>query len=138
MSGRDPEACQRLAKAVDDAREELGLSKHDLARLSAVSRPTVWLLINHAVVPARESGLDRIGSALGWEPGTCAAILEGRMDVAQRTVAPSRAALLVAEQLDELAASAASAAEAAEWSAGRLRQIEAQISAAARLVLRSP
>jgi hypothetical protein len=97
----------------------------------------VSLLINHAVVPARESGLDRIGAALGWEPGTCAAILEGRVDVAQGTVAPSRAALLVAEQLDELAISAASAAEDAERAAGRLRQIEAQVRAAARLVLRS-
>lgn len=138
MSAREPDACRRLAKAVDDARGELGLSKHDLARLSKVSRPTVSLLINHAVIPARESGLDRIGAALGWEPGTCTAILDGRVDMTQVMVPPSKAQLLVAEQLDELAASAASAAEDAERSAGRLRQIEAQVRAAARLVLRSP
>lgn len=63
----DPDAARRLARTIDESRLELGLSKHDLARIARVARPTVSRLINHAEIPARASTLGRIEKALGWE-----------------------------------------------------------------------
>jgi hypothetical protein len=136
----DEEAARRLAALVDQARVELGLSKHDLGKIARVSRPTVSRLINHALVPAREATLDRIGAALGWEPGTCEAVLAGG-EPTLRAGRPddglSQSAKLVAERLAEIAAEAKWAAQEAERSVHRLRVIEEQARAAVRLVQRT-
>ncbi|MCA4761692.1 helix-turn-helix transcriptional regulator [Mycobacterium sp. SMC-2] len=54
-----------LVHAVKHARLKQGLSKHDLARLARVARPTISRLINHGMVPSRAATLDRIGAARG-------------------------------------------------------------------------
>jgi transcriptional regulator with XRE-family HTH domain len=127
---------RRLAQAVDEARLELGLSKHDLARIARVARPTVSRLINHAAIPARAATLDRIGAALGWEAGSCAAMLAGEGGPGPRT-AVSRSAQLVAQRLTEIADEARSAAEDAQEWTFRLNTIEERARAAAQLVLRT-
>jgi transcriptional regulator with XRE-family HTH domain len=62
---------------VDRARTEKGWTLHQLSLQAQVSRPIVSRLINHAAVPGRKSTRDAIGTALGWEPGSCDAILAG-------------------------------------------------------------
>jgi hypothetical protein len=120
--------------AVEHARLEQGLSKHDLARLARVARPTISRLINHGMVPSRTATLDRIGAALGWEAGTCAALLAGQPLPGPRAPA-TRSAQLVAQRLTEIAEEARSAAGAAEQSILRLKTIEERARAAAQFVL---
>ena len=114
----DAAACRRLAEAVEAARCELGLSKEDLAGIAGVARATVSRLINHAAVPSRTRTLDRIGAALGWEPGTCRALLEGR-GLPASAVTVSRAAQLVAQRLDSIADEAHAAADDAQRAVAR-------------------
>ena len=70
-------AAGRLAGWVDRARTEKGWTLQQLSLQAQVSRPIVSRLINHAEVPGRKSTRDAIGTALGWEPGSCDAILAG-------------------------------------------------------------
>jgi hypothetical protein len=114
----------------------LGLSKEDLAGIAGVARPTVSRLINHGAVPSRNSTLDRIGAALGWEPGTCRAVLDGTRAPAA-TATASRAARLVAQRLDSIADDARAAAADVEQSLARLRAIEQQARDSARLMMRT-
>lgn len=132
MSGVDP--ARLLADSVEQARLEQGLSKHDLARLARVARPTISLLINHGKIPSRAATLDRIGAALGWEAGTCAALLAGQPAPGPRPPA-TRSAQLMAQRLTEIAEEARTAASAAEQSIVRLKTIEERARAAAQFVL---
>jgi transcriptional regulator with XRE-family HTH domain len=130
----EDDPAQLLARAVEQARLEQGLSKHDLARLARVARPTISLLINHGKIPSRAATLDRIGAALGWETGTCAALLAGQPAPGPCPPA-TRSAKLVAQRLTEIAEEARSAAAAVEQSVLRLKTIEDRARAAARFVL---
>jgi hypothetical protein len=130
----EDDPAQLLARAVEQARLEQGLSKHDLARLARVARPTISLLINHGKIPSRAATLDRIGAALGWEAGTCAALLAGQPAPGPYPPA-TRSAKLVAQRLTEIAEEARSAAAAVEQSVLRLKTIEDRARAAARFVL---
>ncbi|MEE6140494.1 helix-turn-helix transcriptional regulator [Mycobacterium sp. 050128] len=132
MSQVDP--ARLLADCVDQARLEQGLSKHDLARLARVARPTISLLINHGKVPSRAATLDRIGAALGWEAGTCAALLAGQPTPGPRPPA-TRSAQLLAQRLTEIAEEARTAVCAAEQSIVRLKTIEERARTAAHFVL---
>ncbi|BDN85413.1 MULTISPECIES: helix-turn-helix domain-containing protein [Mycobacteriaceae] len=132
MSIQDPGLV--LARTVEEARLARGLSKHELARIARVGRSTVSRLINHAEIPARAATLDRIGAALGWEAGTCAAVLGGQPAPVQR-VAASSSAKLVAQRLTEIANEAHTVAGAAEQSIARLKAIEERARTAAQLVL---
>ncbi|KWX20464.1 hypothetical protein AFM11_30270 [Mycolicibacterium wolinskyi] len=129
----DRAAATRLAERIDDARNAIGLSKLDLSRLAGVSRPVVSRLINHAEVPANRKVRDALGAALGWEPGSCDAVLAGG-EPALRPAA--RASLLLAERLREIAAEADAAAADSDQQAQRWREIGESARAAAELALR--
>ncbi|MDO3240968.1 LacI family DNA-binding transcriptional regulator [Mycobacteroides abscessus subsp. abscessus] len=129
----DIAAAKRLASAIDDARNGIGLSKLDLSRLAGVSRPVVSRLINHAEVPANRSVRDALGAALGWEPGSCDAVLAGGEPTLRAT---ARASLLLAERLREIAAEADAAAADSDQLAKRWREIGDSARAAAELALR--
>jgi transcriptional regulator with XRE-family HTH domain len=121
-------AAQRLAEQVEQARVGTGFTKHELSRIAGVPRPVVSKLINHAEVPGRQSVRDAIGAALGWEAGSCDAILAGGAP----TFLPSAQwALVVAERLQVIAEEAESAAADNEQQALRWRQIAEQAQAAA-------
>jgi predicted transcriptional regulator len=132
----EPDAERRLARAIDESRLELGLSKHDLARIARVARPTVSRLINHAEIPARASTLARIERALGWEVGACAGVLDGHKQPAPPT-AVSRSSQVVAQRLTEIAEEAGSVAEVIAHAALRMKGIEERARAAAQLALRT-
>ncbi|WP_155268796.1 helix-turn-helix domain-containing protein [Mycobacterium kansasii] len=127
----------RLARTIEEARLDQGLTKNELARIARVGRSTVVRLINHGDIPARAVTLDRIGSALGWEAGTCAALLAGQQTPGRRPVT-SRSAKLVAQRLTEIADEARSAAAVAEQSVLRLNAIEQRARAAVQFVLGGP
>lgn len=129
----DIAAAKRLACAIDVARNAIGLSKLDLSRLAGVSRPVVSRLINHAEVPANRSVRDALGAALGWEPGSCDAVLAGAEPTLRAT---ARASLLLAERLREIAADADAAAADSDQQAQRWREIGKSARAAAELALR--
>lgn len=135
----DEAARRRLAMAVDSARLELGLTKRELGLIARVARSTVSRLINDAVVPSRPATLDKIGGALGWAQGSCAAVLSGGSPVMRAVGAGGpagrSAAALVAERLEAIAAEARTAAREADEQARRLRSLEDQARAAARLAL---
>ena len=131
---RDDE--QRLARTIDEARLELGLSKHDLARIARVARPTVSRLINHAEIPARASTLSRIEKALGWDVGACAALLNGQTQPGPSPVV-SRSSQVVAQRLTEIADEASIVADVAQSAARRIKSIEERARAAAQLALRT-
>ncbi len=133
---RDPDAGRLLARAIDESRLELGLSKHDLARIARVARPTVSRLINHAEIPARASTLARIEKALGWEVGACAALLDGQQQPGPLAIV-SRSSQVVAQRLTEIADEASVVADAAHNAAVRMKSIEQRARAAAQLVLRT-
>jgi DNA-binding LacI/PurR family transcriptional regulator len=132
----DPDAEQRLARMIDESRLELGLSKHDLARIARVARPTVSRLINHAEIPARASTLARIEKALGWEVGACAALLNGQTQPGPSPVV-SRSSQVVAQRLSEIADEAGSVADVLQRAAARMKGIEERARAAAQLALRT-
>jgi DNA-binding LacI/PurR family transcriptional regulator len=132
----DPDAEQRLARTIDESRLELGLSKHDLARIARVARPTVSRLINHAEIPARASTLSRIEKALGWEAGACAAVLDGQAQPGPSPVV-SRSSQVVAQRLTEIADEASVVADVAQSAARRMKSIEERARAAAQLALRT-
>jgi hypothetical protein len=124
---------QQLAARIDRARQDVGLNKNDLARIASVSRPVVSRLINHAEVPGRKNVRDAIGTALGWEPGSCDAILAG----GKPTLRPSAlTAKVVAHRLEAIAAEAEAAALESARQAERWRQIGENARAAALLALR--
>ena len=131
-----PDAARRLARMIDESRLELGLSKHDLARIARVARPTVSRLINHAEIPARASTLGGIERALGWEAGACAALLDGRRQSVP-TLVVSRSSQVVAQRLIEIAEEAGSVADVIAQAAARLKGIEERARAAAQLALRT-
>ena len=132
----DPDAARRLARTIDESRLELGLSKHDLARIARVARPTVSRLINHAEIPARASTLARIDQALGWEAGACSAMLNGHGQPGPPRVV-SRSSQVVAQRLTEIADEASSVAEVIQHAASRMKGIEERARAAAQLALRA-
>lgn len=132
----DPDAARRLARTIDESRLELGLSKHDLARIARVARPTVSRLINHAEIPARASTLARIDKALGWEDGACSAMLDGRKQPGPPPVV-SRSSQVVAQRLTEIADEASSVAEVIQHAASQMKGIEMRARAAAQLALRA-
>lgn len=132
----DPDAEQLLARTIDESRLELGLSKHDLARIARVARPTVSRLINHAEIPARASTLGRIEKALGWESGACAALLNGHKQPGPTPVV-SRSSQVVAQRLSEIADEASIVADVAQSAARRMKSIEERARAAAQLALRT-
>jgi predicted transcriptional regulator len=133
----DPDAERLLARTIDESRLELGLSKHDLARIARVARPTVSRLINHAEIPARASTLGRIEKALGWEAGACAALLDGQKQPGPAPVV-SRSAQVVAQRLTEIAEEAGSIADVIQQVASRMKGIEERARAAAQLALTGP
>lgn len=121
-------AGQRLAEQVERARVGTGFTKHELSRIAGVARPVVSRLINHGEVPGRQSVRDAIGAALGWESGSCDAVLAGG---APTFLASAQWALVVAERLQMIAEQAEGAAADNEQQAARLRQIAEQAQAAA-------
>jgi transcriptional regulator with XRE-family HTH domain len=129
----DAAAAQRLAARIDEARKDIGLSKLDLSRLAGVSRPVVSRLINHGEVPGSRKVRDALGAALGWEPGSCDAVLA---DGAPTLRVSARASLLLAQRLREIAAEADAAAADSDHQAQRWREIGESARAAARLALR--
>jgi transcriptional regulator with XRE-family HTH domain len=129
----DAAAAQRLAARIDEARKDIGLSKLDLSRLAGVSRPVVSRLINHGEVPGSRKVRDALGAALGWEPGSCDAVLSG---AAPTLRVSARASLLLAQRLREIAAEADAAAADSDHQAQRWREIGESARAAARLALR--
>ena len=132
----DPDAEQLLARTIDESRLELGLSKHDLARIARVARPTVSRLINHAEIPARASTLASIEQALGWEAGACAALLDGETQPVPSPIV-SRSSQVVAQRLSEIADEASIVADVAQSAARRMKSIEERARAAAQLALRT-
>lgn len=132
----DPDVARLLAHAIDESRLELGLSKHDLARIARVARPTVSRLINHAEIPSRAATLGRIEKALGWEAGACAAMLNGHTRPGP-TVVVSRSSQVVAQRLSEIADEAGNVAHVMQDAASRMKGIEERARAAAQLVLRT-
>jgi len=132
----DPDAARRLARTIDESRLELGLSKHDLARIARVARPTVSRLINHAEIPARASTLASIEQALGWEAGACAALLDGKTQPGPSPIV-SRSSQVVAQRLSEIADEASIVADVAQSAARRMKSIEERARAAAQLALRT-
>jgi transcriptional regulator with XRE-family HTH domain len=129
----DAAAAQRLAARIDEARKDIGLSKLDLSRLAGVSRPVVSRLINHGEVPGSRKVRDALGAALGWESGSCDAVLSG---AAPTLRVSARASLLLAQRLREIAAEADAAAADSDHQAQRWREIGESARAAARLALR--
>ena len=127
------EAARRLAQRIDRARQDMGLNKNDLGRIAGVSRPVVSRLINHAEVPGRKAVRDAIGAALGWERGSCDAVLAGG-DPTLRSSAQS--AKVVAHRLEVIAAEAEAAGEESSRQAERWRLIGENARAAALLALR--
>ncbi|MGH3971357.1 MAG: hypothetical protein ACRDTV_25485, partial [Mycobacterium sp.] len=93
-------------------------------------------LINHAEIPARGATLGRIEKALGWETGTCAAVLSGQKQPGPPSAA-SRSSQVVAERLTEIAEEARTVADVAQQLALRLKSIEERARAAAQLALRT-
>jgi DNA-binding transcriptional regulator LsrR (DeoR family) len=71
------QSAPRLAQWIDRIRRENGWTQQDLSRKAQVSRPVVSRLVNQAEVPSRRSTRDAIGAAIGWEPGSCDAVLAG-------------------------------------------------------------
>lgn len=132
----DPDAARRLARTIDESRLELGLSKHDLARIARVARPTVSRLINHAEIPARASTLARIEKALGWEAGACTALLNGHKQPGPAPVV-NRSSQVVAQRLTEIADEVSRVAEVIQHAASRMKGIEERARAAAQLALRA-
>ena len=127
------DAGQRLAQRIDQARQDVGLNKNDLARIAGVSRPVVSRLINHADVPGRRGVRDGIGAALGWEPGSCDAILAGGEPTLRGSAVSAK---VVATRLEAIAAEAEAAALESVRQAERWRQIGDSARAAALLALR--
>ena len=127
------EAGMGLAQRIEQARQDVGLSKQELALISGVSRPQVSRLINHGEVPSKQSTRDAIGAALGWAAGSCDAVLNG----GEPTLCGSaQSALIVAERLRAIAAEAQAAAEESDRQAQRWRSIGDNALAAALLALR--
>jgi transcriptional regulator with XRE-family HTH domain len=113
-------AAQRLGARIDQARQDVGLNKNDLARIASVSRPVMSRLINHAEVPGRKAVRDAIGTALGWELGSCDAILA----CGEPTLRGSAlSAKVVAHRLEAIADEAEAAALESARQAERWRQI---------------
>jgi methyl-accepting chemotaxis protein len=133
---RDPDAERLLAHTIDESRLELGLTKHDLARIARVARPTVSRLINHAEIPGRASTLGRIEKALDWEAGACAALLNGTARPGPAPVV-SRSSQVVAQRLTEIADEVGSIAAVIQHAAARLKGVEERARAAAQLAVRT-
>jgi transcriptional regulator with XRE-family HTH domain len=76
VAGRD---VKRLARAVVDAREELGLTQEEFRKKGKLSIITVQRVEAGKVSPRTKTfnGLDK---AADWPPGTARGILEGRME----------------------------------------------------------
>ena len=126
-------AAQRLAARIDEARQDVGLNKNDLARIARVSRPVVSRLINHAEIPGRKVVRDAIGTALGWEPGSCDAILAGGEPTLRGSALSAK---VVAHRLEAIAEEAEAAALESARQAERWQQIGSNARAAALLALR--
>ncbi|GAB5901235.1 helix-turn-helix domain-containing protein [Mycolicibacterium mageritense] len=122
-------AALRLAEEVEQARVGTGFTKHELSRIAGVARPIVSRLINHGEVPGRPAVRDAIGAALGWESGSCDAILAGGTPT---LLASAQWAMVVAERLQVIAEEAEGAAADNEQQAQRWRDIaeQAQVAAA--------
>lgn len=105
------EAASRLAREVERARLDMGLNKLELSRIAGVARPVVSRLINHGEVPARFAVRDAIGVAVGWESGSCEAVLAGG---APTVAASAQWAQVVAQRLEDVAAQAEEAAAESE------------------------
>lgn len=124
---------KRLAARVNQARRSKGLTHQALSAVAQVSRPVLSRLINHGEVPSRQSTRDAIGAALGWEAGSCDAVLNG----GEPTLCGSaQAAQIVAERLRAIAAEAQVAADESDRQAQRWRSIGENALAAALLALR--
>jgi hypothetical protein len=126
-------AARRLAGWVDRARTEKGWTLHQLSLQAQVSRPVVSRLINHAEVPGRKVVRDAIGTALGWELGSCDAILAGGEPTLRGSALSAK---VVAQRLEAIADEAEAAALESARQAERWRQIGDNARAAALLALR--
>ena len=124
-------AAQCLAARIDQARQDVGLNKNELARIASVSRPLVSRLINHAEVPGRKAAAtdrDRARMELGKpaRPGGGQPTLRGS----------ALSAKVVAHRLEAIADEAEAAALESARQAERWRQIGNNARAAALLALR--
>jgi hypothetical protein len=57
-----------------------------------VSRPVIPGLNNHAEVPGQKHVRGAIGTALGWEPGSCDAVLAGGEPTLRRSALSAKVA----------------------------------------------
>jgi hypothetical protein len=128
-----------LGAAVDAARLDLGLSKMDLAKVARVGRSTITDLINRGKIPSREVTRERIETALGWTPGSFAAVLAGAEPTLRTgTEYPlSGTAKVLVEQLSQIAQEARAGSAAADTLSKRLQVIGDIAESAAQLAART-
>lgn len=106
-----PDDWARLGTHIRTRREQLGMSRRDLAGTTGISMKRIQFA-EEGYVPARwPKHLDAIGTGLGWAPGAAAAILNGGL--------PPSAPPPVDTARDELLASVAQVKETADYLASR-------------------
>lgn len=130
---------QRLGKAVDTARLDLGLSKLDLAKVARVGRSTITDLINRGKIPGREVTRARIEAALGWMAGSFNAVLDGAEPVLRpdSDYPLSGTTKVLVEQLSQISQEAHAGAAAADTLRKRLQVIGDLAESAAQLAART-
>jgi predicted transcriptional regulator len=131
---------QRLSKAVDAARLDMGLSKMDLAKVARVGRSTITDLINRGKIPGRQVTRAQIEAALGWTAGSFDAVMAGADPVLRNDVCYplTGSAKVLVEQLQQISVDARAGADAAVSLSERLQAIGALAESAAHLAARSP
>ncbi|APU20887.1 hypothetical protein [Actinoalloteichus sp. GBA129-24] len=72
-----PATRRRLATLLDDARQQLGLSRTALARKAGVSLDPLKSLLDADDVTIRDASARRIEEAVEWSAGTIPAVLDG-------------------------------------------------------------
>lgn len=130
---------RRLGLAVDSARLDLGLTKHDLAKVARVGRSTIADLINRGKVPGRHATRERIETALGWTEGSFQAVMEGAEPTVRSNVAYplSGSTKVLLDQLRQVSEEALAGAAAADALSKRLRAIGERAQSAAHLAART-
>ncbi|MFE7566906.1 helix-turn-helix domain-containing protein [Streptomyces sp. NPDC057539] len=71
-----PHDLDRLADRVKTRRLELGIARKKAAELAGMSKDT-WRRIEEGAI-VREMSYSKVDPVLGWAPGSCKAVLEGR------------------------------------------------------------
>lgn len=75
------EAWKRVARAVRQGREQLGLTQAELASKAGVSEPTIRVLETARRTGYQRATLREIASALGWTPDSIDRILDDKPPV---------------------------------------------------------